>query len=347
MPVPTMEPSKNPDESDTTQTQPQGKKGKRKSLIKARMLSRTPDKDRKVRGTRSDEPAALDVATPEKPKQAPGATTNPTKRKSKTEGKQMDGKVTVNGRSGRLARFWSTLFACFGIKALTNHDDKHTTRRVDNSSLSSSQETAHQASGKKDKDIVDEKGIIRAEGAERLKEKAEDSTSSRVTTATGGSPTTGSDRAVASHAAQKAQITASDSTARTSTGSPPSISIPPLPLLVTTPVHTPHTPTLPTDSEETDTVIVPPTPSRASHTLPLEETQGLTAGAVVPPGATAEDYHQNAVAGADDGNSEGTSFTDDEFHDAPEEDMEAEEARLIANGGSGIPPGPVRSDSTR
>jgi RNA polymerase II subunit A small phosphatase-like protein len=80
-------------------------------------------------------------------------------------------------------------------------------------------------------------------------------------------------------------------------------------------------------------VIVPPTPSRASHTLPIEETQGLTAGAVVPPGATADDYHQHAAVGADDGNSEGTSFTDDEFHDAPEEDMEAEEARLVANGG--------------
>lgn len=337
MPVPTTEPGRNPDESDTTQTQPQGKKGKRKSLIKARMLARASDVDRKVSSTRSDEPAPLDVAASEKPKQAPGAIGNLIKRKSKTEEKQKNGKVTVKERSGRLARFWSTLFACFGSKALPKPDGTNATGRVDNSSLSSSQETAHQAPSKKDKDIVDEKGIIRAEGAERLKDKVEDTSGSRLTTGTGAFPTTDSDRVVTS------QNIASNSTTKPPTNPLPSLSIPSLPLVVTTPVHTPHTPTLPADTEETDTVIVPPTPSRISHTLPLEETQGLTAGAVVPPGATADDYHQNAVVGADD--SEGTSFTDDEFHDAPEEDMEAEEARLVANGGSGIPTGPVSSDS--
>jgi len=344
MPVPTTETTRNPDESDTTQTQPQGKRGKRKSLIKARMLARIPDM--KVRGTRSNEPAPLDVAASEKNKRAPRAIGNPAKRKSKKEEEQKDSEVTVNERSGRLARFWGTLFACFGVRALPNHDKKRAAGRVDNSSLSSSQETAHQAPSKKDKDIVDEKGVFRAEGAERLKEKFEDTASSGLTTATGASLTTDPDGAVTPQATQKAQNIASDSSTGPSINTTPSISIPPLPLplVVTTPVHTPHTPTLPADAEETDTVIVPPTPSRASHTLPLEETQGLTAGAVVPPGATAEDYHQNAVVGADDGNSEGTSFTDDEFHDAPEEDMEAEEARLVANGGSGIPSGPVSSD---
>lgn len=335
MPVPTTEPGRNQDESDTTQTQAQGKKGKRKSLIKARMLARASDVDRKGSSTKSDEPAPLDVAASEKPKQAPGAIGNFIKRKSKTEEKQKDGKVTVKERSGRLARFWSTLFACFGAKALPNHDGTNATGRVDNSSLSSSQETAHQAPSKKDKDIVDEKGVIRAEGA--LKDKVEDTSGPRLTTGAGASPTTDSERVVTS------QNIASNSTTKPPTNTLPSLSIPSLPLVVTTPVHTPHTPTLPADSEETDTVIVPPTPSRISHTLPLEETQGLTAGAVVPPGATADDYHQNAVVGGDD--SEGTSFTDDEFHDAPEEDMEAEEARLVANGGSGIPTGPVSPDS--
>lgn len=342
MPVPTTDPRKNPDESDKTQTQPQGKKAKRKSLIKVRMLARAPDMDKKVNNSKSDEPAALDVAASEKPTRAPGAIGNSIKRKSKKEGDQKDGKVsqvTVNERSGRLARFWGTLFACFGNRALPVHDEKNAAGRVDNSSLSSSQETAHQAPSKKDKDIVDEKGVIRPEGAERLKEKVEDTASSRLTTATGASPTTDSNGVVTSQASQKAQTNTSDSTTKPATSPLPSISIPPIPLVVTTAVHTPHTPTAPTDAEETDTVIVPPTPSRISHTLPLEETQGLTAGAVVPPGATADDYHQNAVVGADD--SEGTSFTDDEFHDAPEEDMEAEEARLIANGGSGIPSGPV------
>ena len=342
MPVPTTEPGRNPDESDTTQTQPQAKRGKRRALIKARVLSKISDMDRKVTKTGSDEPATLDVAASEKPKKAPGAIGKPVKRKSKTDEKQKDDKVNVKERSGRLARFWSTLFACFGTKALPNHDAKNATGRVDNSSLSSSQETAHQAPSKKDNDIVDEKGVIRAEGADMSKEKVEDTASSRLTTATSALSPTDSDRGVNSQAAPKAQNIASDSTTKPPTNSLPSLSIPPLPLVVTTPVHTPHTPTRPADAEETDTVIVPPTPSRASHTLPLEETQGLTAGAVVPPGATADDYHQSAGVGADD--SEGTSFTDDEFHDAPEEDMEAEEARLIANGGSGIPSGPVSAD---
>ena len=344
MPVPTTNPRRNPDESDMTQPQPQGKKGKRKSLIKARLLAKAPDMDRKVGNTRSDEPAAVDAAASEKPTQAPGAIGNPFKRKSKKEGDQKDAKVTVNERSGRLARFWGTLFACFGTRALSVHDEKNGAGRVDNSSLSSSQETAHQAPSKKDKDIVDEKGVIRAEGTERSKEKVEDTANSRLTAATGASATTDSERGKTSQAGQKTQHNASDSATKSATNSLPSLSIPPIPLVVTTPVHTPHTPTLPADGEETDTVIVPPTPSRASHTLPLEETQGLTAGAVVPPGATADDYHQNAnsVVGGDD--SEGTSFTDDEFHDAPEEDMEAEEARLIANGGSGIPSGPVSCD---
>jgi len=309
------------------------------------MLGRNPDKDRKARGTRSDEPAALDVEAEEKPKQAPEAVSTPSKRKNKTDETQKDGKLAVKGRSGRRARFWSTLFACFGVRAVANHDEKHAAGRVDNYSLSSSQETAAPGKqSKKDNDIVDEKGVIRAEGGDRSKEKAEDSANSRLTTATGASPTAESDQAVASKTGQKPQNNASDSNTKPSTSSPPSILIPPLPLVVTTPVHTPHTPTGPADAGDTDTVIVPPTPSRASHTLPIEETQGLTAGAVVPPGATADDYHQNAAVGADDGNSEGTSFTDDEFHDAPEEDMEAEEARLVANGGSGIPIGPVSRD---
>jgi hypothetical protein len=329
-----------------TQTQPQGKKSKRKSIIRARMPGRNPDKARKDR-SRSDEPSALDVSASGKPKQAPGAVGTAAKSKGKTEEKQKDSEVTVKERSGsRRTRFWSTLFACFGIKALSDDDEKRAARRVDNSSLSSSQETAAPGKpSKNDKDIADEKGVIRAGGGERLKEKVEDTANSQLTVATGASSTADSNPAVAPQTAQRSQNLAPNSGAKPSIISPPSISIPPLPLVVTTPVHTPHTPTGPAGAEDTETVIVPPTPSRASHTLPIEETQGLTAGAVVPPGATADDYHQNAVLGADDGNSEGTSLTDDEFHDAPEEDMDAEEARLVANGGSGIPTGPVSPDT--
>jgi len=111
------------------------------------------------------------------------------------------------------------------------------------------------SSSQKDKDIVDELGIFRAEaeGTEKLKEKVEDTASPRLTIATGASLTTDPDRAVTYYSSQKAQNIVSDSTTWLSINPPPSISITPLPLVVITSMHTPHMPTLPAGAEETDT----------------------------------------------------------------------------------------------
>ena len=94
-------------------------------------------------------------------------------------------------------------------------------------------------------------------------------------------------------------------------------------------------------------VIVPPTPTK--QLLPLSETDGLTSGAVQPPGSTGENIahphphvYEKRVAhdAADDSDS---SFTNDEhLHDAVDvEDVEDEEQRLIRLGGTGIPIMPV------
>ncbi|KAK0225819.1 NIF-domain-containing protein [Armillaria fumosa] len=91
-------------------------------------------------------------------------------------------------------------------------------------------------------------------------------------------------------------------------------------------------------------VILPPTPT--THLLPQAETEGMTSGAVVPPGATGTiNKRQSAVltaAGGDGDESEGTSFTEDEDMDDVNnaDELEDEEERLIINGGAGIPIGP-------
>ncbi|KAI0630241.1 HAD-like domain-containing protein [Trametes polyzona] len=90
-------------------------------------------------------------------------------------------------------------------------------------------------------------------------------------------------------------------------------------------------------------VIVPPTPTK---TLPLEETEGVTSGAVQPPGSTGGDSirehsRRNSRDMGDDSDGS-TSFTDDEDLDdvTPMDEIEDEEERLIMQGGAGIPLGP-------
>ena len=93
-------------------------------------------------------------------------------------------------------------------------------------------------------------------------------------------------------------------------------------------------------------VLVPPTPTQL---LPVEETDGLTSGAVQAPGSTGEESLHNHsrrssrnMGEESDGSS---SFTDeDDIEDAtPLDDVEDEEERLIMQGGAGIPIGPVSS----
>jgi len=99
---------------------------------------------------------------------------------------------------------------------------------------------------------------------------------------------------------------------------------------------------------DADPVVVPPTPT--NQLLPPSETEGMTSGAVVPPGSSGtinkrHSHHSttptNGVA-VDAEESEGSSFTESEdIDDINNDDAEDEEDRLIMNGGVGIPIGPV------
>lgn len=111
---------------------------------------------------------------------------------------------------------------------------------------------------------------------------------------------------------------------------------PPLAIVtLTVPPINVYPPPSPTDSE----IIIPPPPS--THLLPEDETDGLTSGAVQPPGSTGDQVvRSNTHDSSED--SDGTSYTDDEGEDRHMHDEHEEEARLIQQGGSGIPIGLVR-----
>ncbi|KAG6849451.1 hypothetical protein H0H93_008294 [Arthromyces matolae] len=96
-------------------------------------------------------------------------------------------------------------------------------------------------------------------------------------------------------------------------------------------------------------VSIQPTPPSAPHLLPLDETEGVTSGAVQAPGSTggsskvetkrhSEESTPHSNASVEE-ESEGTSFTEDEDIDGLDE-MDDDEDRLIMNGGVGIPIGP-------
>ncbi|KAF9562794.1 NIF-domain-containing protein [Agrocybe pediades] len=81
-------------------------------------------------------------------------------------------------------------------------------------------------------------------------------------------------------------------------------------------------------------VVLPPTPT--NHLLPPDETEGVTSGAVQPPGSKGDSpVHDKHAHVADGDESEGTSYTEEEL-----EEIEDDEERLIFNGGAGIPIGP-------
>ncbi|KAJ7096387.1 HAD-like domain-containing protein [Mycena epipterygia] len=104
-------------------------------------------------------------------------------------------------------------------------------------------------------------------------------------------------------------------------------------LLVAPPTINIERPPSRADSE----IIVQPPPS--AHLLPEDETDGLTSGAVQPPGSTGELIARTHTRDSSE-DSDGTSFTDDEGDDRRAYDEQAQEERLIKNGGSGIPIGP-------
>jgi carboxy-terminal domain RNA polymerase II polypeptide A small phosphatase len=94
----------------------------------------------------------------------------------------------------------------------------------------------------------------------------------------------------------------------------------------------------PPHSTDPDIIILPP-PN--IHLLPEDETDGLTSGAVQPPGSTGEQVIRTSSHDSED--FDGTNYTDDEGEDRHMLDEQDEEERLLRNGGSGIPVGPVRA----
>ena len=85
------------------------------------------------------------------------------------------------------------------------------------------------------------------------------------------------------------------------------------------------------------------TPSRTL--LPVAETEGVTSGAVQPPGPKRDDIVHTGTHSQDPGDESDptTTFTEEDDTDELNAigDLEDEEERLIINGGTGIPIGPV------
>ena len=130
------------------------------------------------------------------------------------------------------------------------------------------------------------------------------------------------------------------------------------------PISVPKDPS-PADSQDVQ-VVIPPTPTKTL--LPISETEGVTSGAVQPPGSSGSDIfspqpiphsdlshapaavqpHVGDTSHSTTTDSDG-SFTDEEGHGEGEEAEQEEgepmeeddEDALIMNGGAGIPIGPV------
>jgi len=103
---------------------------------------------------------------------------------------------------------------------------------------------------------------------------------------------------------------------------------------------TPYPVTIISLSPPADAVIIPP----SKQLLPESETEGVTSGAVQPPGSTGEeimhDHSMHSHISGDETDETGATG-DEEYEDANNmEDIEDEEDRLIRQGGAGIPIGP-------
>ncbi|KAJ3827980.1 NIF-domain-containing protein [Lentinula raphanica] len=92
-------------------------------------------------------------------------------------------------------------------------------------------------------------------------------------------------------------------------------------------------PPSPTDPE----IVIPPPPS--TQLLPEDETDGVTSGAVQPPGSTGEPLVRTITQDSDE-DTDGSHFTEEQDYGQLLLAEQAEEERLIRNGGSGIPIGP-------
>lgn len=100
--------------------------------------------------------------------------------------------------------------------------------------------------------------------------------------------------------------------------------------------------TIPPAEAPPDTeIIIPPTPTK--QLLPFSETDGLTSGAVQPPGSTGEDHtHEHIHVHRDSGEESDGSRTEDEvLRDLVTAEEDEDEGAAIPRGGYGVPIGPV------
>ena len=112
--------------------------------------------------------------------------------------------------------------------------------------------------------------------------------------------------------------------------------IPTEPSVPSTSQTTPTTITIPPATQDPQ-VILPPTPTKL---LPQAETEGVTSGAVQPPGSKGDQglpAHPRTETHESGEESDGTSYTEDDDVDEHIDDPEDDEERLILNGGAGIP----------
>jgi RNA polymerase II subunit A small phosphatase-like protein len=198
--------------------------------------------------------------------------------------------------------FWARLRACFTPRLTSDQlkDDAH----VDGSS-------GNFAANSSAKKVDDEGNSNRTKNTGKTTEETMVQSSPTLATSNGASST--HDGANGSQHPQHHQ-------------QPPHLTIPTPSVVITAP-STPAYNTF--DLDPDPDVVIPPTPSKATHLLPQDETEGVTSGAVQPPGGIAHPEKDETDRG---------TFTDDDFHDAKEEDdIDAEEMRLILNAGSGIP----------
>ena len=97
------------------------------------------------------------------------------------------------------------------------------------------------------------------------------------------------------------------------------------------------------DPATANDLTVTSTPSKTL--LPVAETEGVTSGAVQPPGSKGDDIVHTRTHSQDSGDESDATTTFTEEDDTDElnaiDDLEDEEERLIMNGGVGIPIGPV------
>ncbi|KAI0339826.1 NIF-domain-containing protein [Trametopsis cervina] len=113
------------------------------------------------------------------------------------------------------------------------------------------------------------------------------------------------------------------------------------PSSATTTLDLTNLPPPPTALDDDIAIIVPPTPT--NQLLPLSETDGLTSGAVQPPGSTGEEPKTEVlrVNVGESGEDTDGSSDDEPFVDGQQvEEWEDDEQRLIRQGGTGIPVGP-------